>query len=469
MATTTATGRSEGEPLAWGSSREMNALEAVMWRAEADPTLRSTICGIELLDRAPDWERFRAAHEWATRMVPRFRRRVVEPGLGLGQPRWVLDERFDLDFHVRRMRLPEGATFEDALREATRIAMTAFDKARSPWEAVLIEGLPDGQAAYVLKMHHSATDGIGAIQLLTQMHSRQREPTPDKPWPALPPPEDEHVARALARQATGDARAIAGAARGVAGRVLRRPDRALRDTASGLASARRVLADPPAQGSPLLADRGMTWRFVAMDVPFADLRAAGKAAGGSLNDAFLASLMGAFRRYHEELGCPVDAIPMAIPISVRKDTDAEGGNAFAAARLAGPVGIADAGERIQAIRELIRGARSEPAMDAVVRIAPALARLPGPAIARLAGGMATGNDLQASNVPGLRDDAFLAGAQVLRLYPFAPVPGCAAMVTLVTHGSTCCIGANLDVAAVKEPDRFARNLREGFDEVLALR
>ena len=42
------------------------------------------------------------------------------------------------------------------------------------------------------------------------------------------------------------------------------------------------------------------------------------------------------------------------------------------------------------------------------------------------------------------------------------------MITLASHGSMCCIGANVDPAAVTEPDRFNRNLREGFDEVLAL-
>ena len=42
------------------------------------------------------------------------------------------------------------------------------------------------------------------------------------------------------------------------------------------------------------------------------------------------------------------------------------------------------------------------------------------------------------------------------------------MITLVSHGAMCCIGANVDPAAVTEPERFSRNLCEGFDEVLAL-
>jgi len=42
------------------------------------------------------------------------------------------------------------------LEAAAQLAMSPFDRARPPWEAVLYEGLPDGRAAYVLKMHHSA-------------------------------------------------------------------------------------------------------------------------------------------------------------------------------------------------------------------------------------------------------------------------------------------------------------------------
>ena len=83
----------EDRPLDWGREREMNALEALMWRAEADPRLRSTICALEMLDCAPDWERFLAAHEWGTRhgaaLPPEGRRagaRHRQPDLGRSTP-----------------------------------------------------------------------------------------------------------------------------------------------------------------------------------------------------------------------------------------------------------------------------------------------------------------------------------------------------------------------------------------------
>lgn len=457
--------------LDWGTGQEMNAIEALMWRAEVDPRLRSTMVAVEILDCEPDWDRFFAAHEWGSRMVPRFRRRVAEPVIAGGPPRWVLDEDLDLDYHVRRVRVPAGAGVQAALELAQQLAMRPFDRARPPWEAVLYEGLPGGRAAYALKLHHSSTDGIGAIQLLAGLHRRSRASDPDKPQPPAPAPEPRSLSGELVRDAARETRGVAGALAQLGGGALGgllHPERSVRDAVGFASSLRRVLADPPASPSPLLSGRSLSWRFIALDVQFADLRAAAKAGGGTINDAFLAALLGAFRRYHAELDCPIDAMPVAIPISVRQEGDAAGGNRFVPARLAGPVGIADPTERMAAVHELVKGARAEPAMAGLALLAPALARLPPAVIARLAGAMATGNDLQASNVPGIRETVYMAGARVERLYPFAPLPGCAAMISLVTHGDVCCVGANVDAAAIEDPERFARCLKEGFDEVLAL-
>jgi diacylglycerol O-acyltransferase / wax synthase len=459
-------------PLSWGSADDMNAFETVMWRAEADRTLRSPVVALDELDSVPEWGRFLAAHEWAVRMVPRFRQRVVEPPAGLGTPRWTVDPEFDLSFHVRRQRLPEGGGWSDLLAAAAQVAITPFDRTRPPWEAVLFEGLPDGRAAYVLKMHHSATDGMGALQLLGQLHSRTREPNPDKPQPPLVLAGQTSPIDALLEQVRSDAEAVPGAIREISSgavKLLRDPLGSLSAATRYGLSLRRVLTPPEATGSPLLANRSLSWRFAALDVPFRDLRAAGKAAGGSVNDAYLAALLGGYRRYHEALGAEVvDAIPIAIPISVRQPGDAEGGNKIASARISAPMATVDPRARIEEVRSLILSARAEPAVNMIGLMSPALARLPGPVIAQLAGPMTKGNDLQASNVPGIGDDIYLAGARIVRMYPYAPLPGCAAMITLVSHGEVGCVGANYDAASFTEPDTFVRCLVEGFTEVLSL-
>jgi len=458
-------------PLEWGRAREMNAIEAMMWRAEADPRLRSPICSLSVLDCAPEWERFLAACDWGTRMAPRFRQKVVEPAFGLGTPCWVNDPDFDLHYHVRRVALPEGGGWSELLRVAEQIAMTPFDRARSPWESVLFEGLPDGRAAHMLKMHHATTDGLGSIQLFSQLHSRRRETNPEKPQPPPPSPERATPLDLLLEQLTHDARAIPGLLRDAVGgglEALASPLETARTAMRFGSSLGRVIADPDAEGSPLLRDRSLSWRFLALDVAFADLRAAAKAADATLNDAFVAALLGAFRLYHEKLETPIERMPIAIPISVRREHDAEGGNRFAGARLVGPVGIVDPRERMHAIDRAVRAARDEPAIDAMSLLAPALARLPAPLLAVAAGSMTQSNDLQASNVPGIREDVYLAGAKIERSYGFGPLPGCAAMITLVSHGDTCCVGANVDPAAVTQVALFGECLIGGFSEVLAL-
>ncbi|HEX4110306.1 MAG TPA: wax ester/triacylglycerol synthase family O-acyltransferase [Solirubrobacteraceae bacterium] len=458
-------------PLEWGSASEMNALEALMWRAEGDPRLRSTISALYQLDCLPDWDRFLAAHDWATRVVPRFRQRVVEPLLGLGLPCWAVDADFDLHYHVRRARLPEPGGWRELLSACEQIAMTPFDRARSPWEAYLFEGLPDGRSGYLLKMHHSTMDGMGAMQLFGQLHSRQREHSANKPQPPAPPPDEVSSADILRRQLARDARLGAGHLRSTAARGLRalaRPDASVRDAVRFGGSLRRVLADPDAEGSPLLRGRSMSWRFSALDVAFADLRGASKAADATLNDAFLAAVLGGFRRYHEELGVTIDAIPMAVPISVRRESDAEGGNRFAGARIAGPAGIVDPVERMAAVGNLVRSARDEPAVDGLALVAPALARMPAALISQLAGNITKANDLQASNIPGIRHEVYIAGGKIERFYGFGPLPGCAVMMALISHGDTCCVSVNSDPAAVTDGERFDRCLREGFEEVLAL-
>jgi diacylglycerol O-acyltransferase len=461
-------------PLNWGTAGALTPFDTVMWRADTDRAMRSTVMAVELLDTEPDWNRLVDAHEWASRMVPRLCDRISEPLGFVGIPMWVRDQDFDLRYHLRRYRLGGFGGWSELLTMAAQLAMTPFDRTRPPWEAVLVEGLPDGKAAYLLKLHHALTDGLGLRQLLSQLHSRQRAHQPDKPQPAAPKPAESGAVEALARELKHDLGAVpeaVGSATALVRRVFRDPLGSARGAIRYVDSARRVLSPPGVSGLPALSARGGSWRFVALDLDLDDLRTAAKSGGGSVNDAFLAALLAGFRLYHDELGVPLagDAsMPVSVPVSVRRDDDSAGGNRFAPARLIAPVGVADPIARIKNIKQLIRDARSEPALESADVVAPLMARLPASVLVRLAGAATAGNDLQASNVPGVEEDLYLAGALIERIYPFAPLPGCAAMITLHTYRGTCSVGANLDDAAIVDPALFARCLSDGFVEVLAL-
>ncbi len=458
-------------PLDWGTAPEMNPLETAMWRGEqADPRLCSNVALLEMLDATPEWDRLVAAHEWASRMVPRMRQRVVDPALGVGAPAWVTVDRVEIADHLSRAHLMGTSTREllDLVQEFVR---RPFDRNRPPWRALLVEGLPDGAAAYVVAMHHSATDGLGIIQLMSRLHSRTREHDPRRPEPAASVAEAANPVGMLTDQVTRAVRAAPGDAlrrgAGVFG-ALTRPVRTLEQSVRAVRSLGQAFGPAPG-GSPLLAHRSGDWHFEMFDVPLAGLKAGAKAGGGSVNDGFLAAVLGGFRRYHEELGEPVPAtIPVAIPISLRSEDDPQGGNRFTGARLDGPLAERDPAARIQAVRRFVLQARAGASVDAFGVLGPVLAWLPGSVLGAVSGRMTSANDVQASNVPGVPHPVYIAGARITRMYPFGPLPGCAAMITMISHDGTCCVGINVDPAAVTRPDVLVECLQAGLAEVTAL-
>jgi diacylglycerol O-acyltransferase len=459
--------------LAW--SREMSPVDYLMFRGELDPRMRSSTMGVETLDSVPDWERLRETFDRASRVVLRLRQRVVVPALPVGSPEWVIDPDFDLDYHLRRVRVPEPGTLRQVLDLAQTFLAAPLDTARPLWEATLVEGVTadGGKAALFMKMSHSITDGLGMVELDRQLRDYERDPE-RRPMPPVPVPEDLTSTDLLTRGLrhlpvsllSGAGRFAAGGLR-LAGRVVRSPAGTASGVSGFVGSLRRVVGGPPVEPSPLLRRRSLNRRLEALDVPLADLKKAARSAECSLNDAYVAALCGALRLYHERLGVPVDAVPMAMPVSLRSADDPAGGNRWAGARLAAPVGELDPAVRMQRIREMVLTARAEPAIDALNALAPVLARAPAELLTGLAS-MGASNDVQASNVPSHTDQTYIAGAKVLRLCPFGPLPGAAMMVVMISLTGTCFIGVNYDTASVTEHELFARCLREGFDEVIAL-
>jgi WS/DGAT/MGAT family acyltransferase len=461
--------------LNWGTAPALDGFETLMWRLDTYPNLRSAVVGIELLDCAPDRARMVAAHAWGVQAVPRLRQKLVE--VPLGTPEWVDDTGFDLSAHLEFVTLPAPGSQRQLLDLAQNFAMAPFDRARPLWSARVVLGLDGGRAAYILKLHHAMSDGIGIVQLMSFMHSRQREPSGAREiaaseWDATRAPAS--AAAAARRQYRREIAKVPARMRdGVAtlrGWIQPAEDQGSRLTriARYAASLRRALAPYMAPPSPLLAQRSFEWRFEAMEVPLAPFKAAAKACGASLNDAFVAGMLGGFARYHAHFDVAHDELHIGIPISVRAAGDTGGGNKFAPGQLAGKLLGATPQARMRHIGEQVARLRDEPALLAPLVIMPLLARLPTELVAKAMGPKMASNDLQMSNVPGIRDEVYMAGAKITHLFPYAPLPGVAGMIALVTHGQTCCIGLNLDAGAITEPEVLMQALHESFDEIIAL-
>lgn len=447
----------------------MSDSDALMWTIEKDPLLRSTIMAVALLDQPPDHERVRDKIERGLRVIPRLRQRAAAPPLRVAPPAWIVDPHFDLDYHLRSVRCPGKGTLRDLLDYAAPLAMQGFDRARPLWEFTVVEGLADGRAALIQKVHHSVTDGVGGMELALMLLDMERDPDGD-PGPMEPLTDAERptplgllrdgldhvrrrqlgIARRTAAVAPGVARDVVGATRGAV------------DTARSLGRLLTPVTEPL---SPIMGGRSLSVHFDVLTAPLGESKAAAKKADGKLNDAFVAAVAGGLARYHERHGAPVDVLRMTMPINIRVEGQAAGGNQFVPARFPVPMNIADPLERMRVIRGLVAEQRAEPALAFTDAIAGVLNRLPTGAVTQLFGSMLKGIDFVTSNVPGAPFPVYLAGSRVEGNFAFAPLSGAATNITLLSHIDELQIGVNTDPAAVPDPDVFLACLQEGFDEV----
>ncbi len=437
--------------------------DAVMWDIEREPQLRSTVVAVALLDQAPDWDRLRDRLQSGTRQVLRLRQRVVTLPVPGALPLWVDDQTFDLSYHLRRVSVPDPGGLRQVLDLAQPLAMAAFDPARPLWEFTVVEDMAGGRAALIQKFHHTITDGVGAVQMALTMLDARRDGDP----PPAPEVEAGDETSALVNAARAIWRAPAGAARS-SWDVARDPFGASGRALELARSIVKTVAPVPASESSLLGARSLARTFDTIEVPLADLRAAAHVAGGTVNDAFLASVVEGLRRYHQRHDCEIGALRLNMPVSLRTAQDPMGGNHWAPARFSVPADIDDPVTRMQRLGELARDWRHEPALAHTDAIAWCLHCLPQAVTTSVMGAMLRHVDVVVTDIPGLVAPAYLAGAEVLEQYAFAPTGGAALNVSLVSHLDRACIGVVVDRAAVPDEDVVVACLVEGIEDVVSV-
>lgn len=440
----------------------MAGADALLWTIDRDPILRSTIVAVLVLDHSPPQDEVVKLFEALRVAVPRIAWRGTRPAFGLGRARWIPDPEFDLGQHLRRVAAPEPGTLQTVLELAESMAGTGFDPALAPWEALTVENLAGGLGALVVKVHHAVVDGIGGLQaLLSAADTALPGPSPAPPSP----PAARHRSDDEPPPPAGGRAGGLGALGGLAGELLGAPARAAAGTWHALGTAGRLLAPAPTPCSPILRRRGILRRFAVLDVDNTRLRAAGHAAGGTVNDAFVAAVLGGLCRYHERHGQPARWLRGLLPVSIRSGEDAIAGNRFVPMRFVFPCDDGPAAQRIARVHTVT----AAPVHDAALRVsdtlAAALARLPAPASTAVFGSMLKGSDFVATNVPGPKRPVQVAGAEVTRIYAFSPPSGAALNVSLVSIGERAFVGINIDRAAVPDDRLLVDCLTDGFAEV----
>ena len=451
----------------------MSDVEALLWGLEAQhPVLRSTITVAVMFDRSPDPVAVAERVDRLSRCLPRFRDRVATSPLSTAPPRWEPDPDFDLGQHLVRLTAEGATSLDEVLRAAEPVASEPFAADRPLWRMVLLEDATGG-GALIVKLHHTFTDGLGAVKLAAQLFDLERHPQPGD----VPPPAAERGRPSVFSRTWGDIvfeaernvevarRVVPWATDGIRDAIADPGPRA-RSTLAVLGSLRRLAAAAAGPGSPILDGRSTGVRLAALTFPLADLRNAARRAGGTVNDVFLAGVVGGLRVYHAKRGCAPPSLRLGIPVSTRgaqSDTDLR--NQVTPIVVPAPLQLLDPVERIRLLHDLVISARHQPALDLFEPVAGMLRRIPGSVrlIAKLAGL----SDVLVSNVPGSPVDLYLGGARAERLVPLGPRGASSLNLTLLSHVEAVHIGVNMDPVSIPDPGVLVDCLRSGFDETLA--
>jgi WS/DGAT/MGAT family acyltransferase len=443
----------------------MTATDALFWYAEsALPIFRPLIAGLYVLDRRPQPAGIQRSLITALARVPRLRQRVVEVPLHLGLPEWVDDPHFDVTYHLRHVSLPPPGSRRELLDLAATLLATPLDRERPLWEAYWIDGLEGGRSAYFFKMHHSVVDGVGSIALtraLTQDSHRGVIPRVTLPAPRVTSGDPAARLASLARDAVADSARLALRAAGWPLGLLMHPGEWKRDLQRTMRGLGGVVSDltRPAIRDPLVdGSRGLSRRLDVMQVPLTRLQHLKEPLGVTINDVVLAALAGTLGAYHRERGVRIESLNCMVPMSLRGRDERDAlGNRVGTFTVALPIGERSAGRRIELIAAQTRAAKNDRRGAAWPFLVQSLTVLPGAAVRWIARQSLGRVNVACTNIPGVAETRYMAGARIEAIYPFASVvEGTPLVMALFSYAGSMDIGIDTDPEAIPDPRRIHR-------------
>ncbi len=379
-------------------------------------------------------------------------------------PVWLGVASCDLEHHVRPVQ--QGAPFDegDLHRLVERLYLEPLDPGRPPFVVHVVDDVVGTRSAVFLKVHHSMFDGIGfqnAMRLLL-------DPAPSPATAAAIRTTDERAPFAPLWLLRSALRMRTEATAEAAPSPERDAAQAAYD-AFRKSSSRKPVPTPKLKWPSAVSGARV---YTTRSLSFSALAEAGRALGGTLNDAYLTVVGGAVRRYllqHDAM--PASPLVARVPRSRRKPEHGPFGNHLMVIYPTLATDVADPVSRFAAIRESMqhevrRSRLREPLQSE--RTTPFGPRKMGAAFAktRAGGDSVMQGNVTVSNVPGPEETLSLGECELLASYP-TPIlsNGLIFNVTMRRYCDKLDVGIMGDPRKTPDVERFATLLEESLAEL----
>ena len=405
-------------------------------------------------------------------LLPSYRRRLEPTPLGLDHPAWVIEDKLDLDYHIRHEALPKPGGMQELRALVAQLHAAPLDRSRPLWEYHFIEGLEDGGFAVYIKVHHSTMDGVAGMATLGVTYDfapgAEHETLPER---IVPPDVEPSDFIELTSTAVGDF--IRQGWRAV--KALPGVTRALTKVAPNFGRDARFLFGYVKDMPRTPFNRAISGHrvYATSSLPLHEVKALGKSRGATINDVVLALCAGALRRYlAEHAALPEKPLTAGVPASLRPLGNAELNNqvVFTLSRL--PTDVAEPLPRLAAAKaagqeskNLFADMRDLVTTDISILGAPLVVM----GLARLWAGARAANYLWPffntviSNVPGPRQTMYCVGAPATHYFPVSiPYHGCALNITVQSYLDQLDFGLIACSETVPDAQRIADFIVEDF-------
>jgi diacylglycerol O-acyltransferase len=340
--------------------KRLNGMDAMLLYSET-PNLHTHTMKVAIINAADfdgefNFDVFRQTVQRRLHLLDPLRYKLVEIPFRLHHPMWLQNCGVDLDYHVRRVRVPSPGGRRELDRVIGEIASTPLDRNRPLWEFHFAEGMADDRFALIGKVHHALADGVASANLLARLMDLTGSSQDDGGDDATcTPPSKGELLRSAGRdhlqQIGALPRLIKDAVAGVS--RVRRRSRERRDHPD----VAKAFNAPPTFLNHMVSP-GRTFATAALSL--AEVKETAKHLGVKFTDIVLAIAAGGLRelllRYHGEADQPILA---TVPVSTENSPDRISGNQISGLVVSVPVHIDDPLQRVRLISMATASAKED--------------------------------------------------------------------------------------------------------------